>query len=139
MLKHNVILKNCNYIHITSLISNITYSILSITQFNMVDLLIYYIESLSVIRDSNFHRKTLSHLNDFILEAKYYIIFFASPDHTLTLFTNHSFHIFYGTRRFPTQGVVAIVVAIDSHPHRPQFSLDAHLSCIEFDVLPFEI
>lgn len=89
--------------HYTSF-STITYFVLSRATFNVAKLLIHYFGSFSVIRDPNFLRKpnlALGHLIAFILEVKYNISYSVALDHTLTLFTNYTFHIFYDSRRHP--------------------------------------
>lgn len=67
----------------------------------MVNLLIYYIKSIYVARDYNYHKKTnlaLSHLIAYLLEVKYNISFGSPPDYVLSPMMNKSFHIFYVTR-----------------------------------------
>lgn len=63
--KENVIPKDRGRVHITPLLSVITYFVITNTHFNVVDLLIQYIESFTIIKDLNFSRKpnlALGHL-----------------------------------------------------------------------------
>lgn len=95
MLKNNFISNVRDRIHVTPLIYVVTYFVLFYTQFNVVDILIQCIESLTNIRNLNFHKKpnlALSHLITYILEVKYNISYLSTSNHTPHL-TNYSLHI----------------------------------------------
>lgn len=69
----------------------VTYFLHSETKFNVVDLLIRYIERIYIAHDPNYHRKAnlaLGHLIAYPLEVKYNIFFCSPHNHILSLLTN---------------------------------------------------
>lgn len=107
MLRNNVTLKDEDWVHIAQLISIVTYFILFWTQFDVVNLLICYIDNLTIFRNANYHKKpnlTQGHLIAFILKVKYNITFGSPLDHIVIPLINKSLYIFYGPKMHSTQG-----------------------------------
>lgn len=101
LLRNNVILKDRDNFHVPPLLYAVTYFILFHTLFNVADILMQYIENLTIIMDLNFQREpnlTLVHFISYILQFKYNISYLIIFYHTNSLFTNYSY-IFYGLRR----------------------------------------
>lgn len=102
ILKNNIIPKARDHILVTPLQSIVTFFVLSRTQLDVVHLLIHYIDSLYVARDSNYRKKpnlALGHLIFYILKVKYNMSSSSSLNYILTLLTDKSFHIFYDTKK----------------------------------------
>lgn len=78
ILQTLIILKSSDCIHLNALLSIVTYFIHSHTQFDVTDLMIYYIERLIVMCDPNYRGKpnpTLGHIITYNLKLKYNITF----------------------------------------------------------------
>lgn len=102
MIRNNVISMDRDRVNITLLVYVMTYFVMFGTHSNPINLLICYIESLTIVKNPNFHRKhnlDLGHFISYILEVKYSIFFFIKFDHIHSHFTDHSFHILYDGRR----------------------------------------
>ncbi|KAL0926299.1 hypothetical protein M5K25_002516 [Dendrobium thyrsiflorum] len=72
--------------------------------FNVVDLIIRYIEHLTSIRDPSHKRKpnlALRHIIAYVLKSKYNIKYPAPPDYLLAFFSNSSFHILHNSHHHP--------------------------------------
>lgn len=98
VLKYNVILKVDDCINITPLLSVVTYFIMTNTTFNIIDLLIWHIENLTIARNPQFNKKhnlALGHMIVYLLEVKYNISYPIELKHIPSHFTNHSFHDFF--------------------------------------------
>lgn len=76
------------------------------TQFNIVNLLIHYIENLTIIKNMKSKRKYNLVLRPkiiFLLEVKYNIFYPKEPNYQPSHFIDHSFHIFNIEKRQPSK------------------------------------
>lgn len=84
-------------VNITFPLSMVTYFIMYGTHFNVINLLIHYIERITIVWDLNFGRKpnmALGYLISYILKVKYNLSYTSAHDHTPSFFIDHSFNIF---------------------------------------------
>lgn len=98
-------------IHLTALLSMVSYFVLCKIQFSIIDLLILNIGSIFLVQDRNFYRKpnlTLDNVNSFILEDKYNITFNSPLNHIHNHMMNKKFYLFYSSKRYHSQSIFSV-------------------------------
>ncbi|KAL0928148.1 hypothetical protein M5K25_000015 [Dendrobium thyrsiflorum] len=98
VLRSTVIPKAGDRINMTSLLSCVTYLIMTDTPFDEAQLILDYIQSLTDIRHPNTKRKkniALGHLVCYVLEKKYNLVHPNPPTEEPIFFTNASFRVLF--------------------------------------------
>ncbi|KAL0902928.1 hypothetical protein M5K25_028384 [Dendrobium thyrsiflorum] len=95
------------------------YFIMTEIDFNVVNIIIRYLENLTCIQDLRHRRKpnlALGHIISFISESKYNFQFPAPLDHLQILYSNSSFYILHSTRHCNIQNVDDEQVEVEGGP-----------------------
>ncbi|PKU72016.1 hypothetical protein MA16_Dca007380 [Dendrobium catenatum] len=101
ILRTSVISKASNHVHITPHLSLTTFYILANREFNATDLIFYYINHLTTIRDLGYRRKpnlALGYIISYILESKYNLQYPTRPNLQSAFYSNISFQTLHSTR-----------------------------------------
>lgn len=94
--------KASNRMNITLILNLVAYYYMTHTPFNIIDLLICYIDNIFIVCDPKVKNKqnlALSHVIAYILQTKYALGNLKQPNHHPSLFSNHSFHTLFGGKK----------------------------------------